>query len=127
MEPPELQCYYKDCRKNFQSKAYLITHINSCHLDTSVYRCPCCDSLFMSLEKLFSHCTFHKAKGSSQSNSSFILSSQCNCDNFEYIPPNILKLPTLPPIHEERSELAFHYKLPMTAKLYDMLSLSHTE
>lgn len=122
MEPLELQCYYKDCRKRFQSKVYLITHINSCHLDAELYKCPCCDTFFTSLEIYLSHYKDCKSDDSIKSSKSFILSPQFNCENYQYFPANILKLPVLPPIEKERSELAYRYKLPMTAKLFDFLS-----
>ncbi|OMJ91790.1 hypothetical protein SteCoe_5571 [Stentor coeruleus] len=122
MELSELQCYYKDCRKHFQSKVFLITHINSCHLDAGIYKCPCCNTYFTSLEIYLSHYKNCKLNDSIQLNGSFILSSQFNCENNQYFPPNLLKLPVLPLIEKERSDCAYRYKLPMTAKLFDFLS-----
>jgi uncharacterized C2H2 Zn-finger protein len=122
MLPSEISCYHKECDKMFQSKAYLITHINTCHLDVKLYRCTDCEIIFNSSEKYFAHKKKPKSNTLLNQSQAWDSLNQCICQaKIEYIPPNILKLPVLPPIESERKYLAYQYKLSMTPSLYDLL------
>lgn len=116
------QCYYECCSKTFRNQVYLVTHINTQHLQAEVLYCDLCDVVFKSEFKFKRHIKRHELKKSQKKGSSNLLLNFTLNLNFEYIPPNLLCLPVLPAIENERSRCAFDYKLPLTVRVYDLLN-----
>ena len=115
----EFQCYYPTCRKYFQTKAYLVTHINTCHNECKIYKCCLCDTYSVSIDNLSIHQAQHRNFAVKQTINNSFLSNLPNNLTVEFSPPNILQLPVLPPIDNERTRLAFSYKLPLSIMLYE--------
>lgn len=115
------QCYYQDCKKLFQNKVYLVTHINSQHLQIKAYRCDMCGQIVSSEEEYALHYEKCSSKHVKMTKSSGLLSNFTLNSNFKYTPPSLLNLPVLPAIENERTRCAFQYKLPMTVRVFDLL------
>ena len=118
----EFQCYYPTCGKYFQTKTYLVTHINTCHNQGEVYKCSLCDMYSISIENLKIHQDSHRNTVVQKKKSEYLFSNLPNNPTIEYTPPNILQLPVLPPIDIERTRLAFCYKLPLSIMLYEEMT-----
>lgn len=117
----EFKCYYQECQKLFQNKIYLVTHINSQHLHVPVFHCEICDLYFNSSDEFSSHEKKHLKKARSLEYNSYFLSKFTLEPSFEYLPANIVTLPTLPGIENDRKRFAFGYKIPISVKIYDVL------
>ena len=117
-------CYYRDCQKKFQNLIYLITHVNLQHLKTKAVKCEMCDEYFESEESFLKH-KRDGLKSKDLSPSCGFLEKFKLFQGNEYIPPDILTLPVLPPISEERTRDAFQYKMPLSVKIYESLTTVH--
>lgn len=117
----EFKCYYKDCLKKFQCKANLVRHVNTLHLNESVYSCPLCEKYFTSISKFSKHQKLHKIPIKILNSKKFLLSEHYK-DKIDCIyPSNILTLPVLPQIEEERISLPSNTKLRITPEILSAL------
>lgn len=115
------QCYYQGCMKLFQNKVYLVTHINSQHLQIKAFRCEMCGQIVSSEEEYLIHYEKCSSKHQTTPKSSGLFSNFTLSPPSKYIPPSLLNLPVLPAIEKDRSRCAFQYKLPMTVRVFDLL------
>jgi hypothetical protein len=99
-----------------------VAHINQQHLSSTVIRCERCELHFNSEEAFKVHTKIHKNQLKQDQSEKSTLSTFNIFDEYEYIPPNILSLPILPLIESARSAKAFEYKLPLSVKLYELLT-----
>lgn len=117
-------CYYRDCQKKFQNLIYLITHVNLQHLKTKVVKCEMCYEFFESEESYLKHKRDVLKKKDNIQGCGFLEKFRLYEGN-DYIPPDILTLPVLPPISDERTRDAFQYKIPLTVKIFESLTTVH--
>lgn len=114
-------CYYQNCNKRFKNFVYLTTHVNLQHLKKKVIRCEDCCGYFGSEESYVRHLEIEGVSDCWGNKDGFLSRFEI-CEKFEYCPPDILTLPVLPPISEDRARGAFQYKLPLTVKVFEQLT-----
>lgn len=118
----EFRCYYQDCRKVFLNKIYLVTHINSQHLQIPVFKCEVCETFFNSLTEFSNHEQIHLNKPKEFEDNSYFLSKITDETCLNYSPPSLISLPILPGIESDRRRFAYSYKIPISVKIFDLLS-----
>lgn len=117
-------CYYQNCNKRFKNYVYLTTHINLQHLKKKVIKCEICGCYFDSDESYEMHKEIEVGSRCCVKDGFFLSRFEIG-ESFEYSPPDILSLPVLPPISDDRTRGAFQYKLPLSVKVFERLTSSN--
>ena len=131
------KCYYKDCKRSYQSRQNLRRHVNTDHLKIKTYPCSICSRLLSSKRNLANHTNKHlklvlvdevklnpqKALQSSVDIKPILLSryfkEKQEIYHYQSCSMNLLKL--LPPVSSNR-QLMFNSKIKLAPGLLDCKS-----